>query len=257
MSINKKILRKFGFSNDREGIMTRYLKEQKNWDSHINNTKKFILKSAETKKKQTCAVIGSGWWLDVPVDELHDIFNEIILIDITHPAQIKHKAKKYPKLKLLEIDVVGIIEKIFNNTKQYKKGNLKFDINELLNNDYNFGHQTMPDFVVSVNILSQLAYFIKEYLLKNNLISSNEIIAVEKAIQQHHLSMMPKEKSCLVVDYYERFYDFFDSKLSENKRVSINLPKGNYQENWEWNFDLSGNYKTKKKVIFDVKGIDF
>ena len=87
------ILKKFGYKKDREGLITRYLREAENWKLHTENSKKFIIESAKTKKKELCVVAGSGWWLDIPVNELSKMFKKVIMIDITHPTQIIKKSK--------------------------------------------------------------------------------------------------------------------------------------------------------------------
>ncbi len=51
-SKTKNIAAKFGFNKDKEGLITRYLFEKKNWETHIYNTKNYILESAENKKKE-------------------------------------------------------------------------------------------------------------------------------------------------------------------------------------------------------------
>ncbi len=97
MTISK-LRRKFGLNSDHGGIMTRFLNEEKNWFEHLNNTKKFILENATEKDGGICLIIGSGWCLDVPFEEVSKKFTKIILADIIHPRQIEHKIKKNPIL---------------------------------------------------------------------------------------------------------------------------------------------------------------
>lgn len=81
-------LHKMGFIQDQNGIIRRFKREKQNWDDHMTQSKSFILKSAKNKEnlpdnlsaKQadkagvTCAVLGSGWLLDLPLDELSEMF---------------------------------------------------------------------------------------------------------------------------------------------------------------------------------------
>ncbi len=55
-SKQKQILRKLGFSSDSEGILNRYYREEGNWNSHLENTKNFILESAKDKEKGTAVI---------------------------------------------------------------------------------------------------------------------------------------------------------------------------------------------------------
>ncbi len=153
---SKKLSRKFGFNKDREGLITRYLNEQGNWKSHIDNTKKYIISSAKNKNKECCMILGSGWWLDIPIDELHEIFNELIFIDISHPNQIKKKAEKYPKVKLLTADISGVLG-VMQEKQLYKTDNLLTEIDNAFS--FDLIKKKNLDFIVSFNILIQIAFF--------------------------------------------------------------------------------------------------
>ena len=79
-SKQRKLLRKLGFFLDSEGILNRYYREKGAWDSHLENTKKAILQSAESKGKNIAVVLGSGWLLDVPLAELAEMFGKVYLV---------------------------------------------------------------------------------------------------------------------------------------------------------------------------------
>lgn len=63
-----------GYLNDQQGIMNRYLGESKQWEKHLPRCRKFITSTFEDpgggEKKESVAVLGSGWLLDVPLDHL-------------------------------------------------------------------------------------------------------------------------------------------------------------------------------------------
>ena len=75
-----------GYLSDQKGIMNRYLNQQGGWDSHLDNSKRFIERSAFLKNKRSVAVLGSGWLLDVPIDYIAQEFGEVYLVDIAHPV---------------------------------------------------------------------------------------------------------------------------------------------------------------------------
>ena len=258
MPISNKILRKFGFKNDREGIIQRYIREYDNWKTHIEKSKQFIIQSAQSKNKNTCVVIGSGWWLDVPVDELCLIFDKVILVDITHSSQIRHKSKKFINLELKDIDVTGVINAIYTNRKLLKAK--KLELIDLIPENYNFGLPLnfSPDMYVSINILSQISGFITSFLKNNNIENdNNKLLEFSKALEYSHIQMLTKEKSCLIVDYFENEYSKTDLPLSSKNRINIKLPKSKFAEKWKWKFDMNGNFKLNTKLIFKVSALDF
>ena len=244
----KKLSKIFGLNKDREGLITRYFNEQKNWESHIQQTKQFILKAAENKKKGLGVILGSGWWLDLPYHELSSIFERLIFIDITHPNQIIHKAKKFPNIELVEADISGALLPLYEMFKQKKQD---LDITKLnIENKLGIPNDIQADFVVSLNLLNQLSFFSKNYLNKKKLVSNDKINEIVKLIEQTHINNLPINKSCLITDYYQYEYDQEGILLNESKRLSVELPINSSREEWVWDFDLSGNFINNRKVKF-------
>ena len=99
--LDKRTIRKMKFISDQEGIMNRYLREKDHWDLHLNRTKKFILDSFIKKERRSVAVLGSGWLLDLPLNELVNRFEKILLVDINHPAQIRNKVRSYNNVEVV------------------------------------------------------------------------------------------------------------------------------------------------------------
>ena len=68
------MVRKMGYISDQEGIMKRYLNEQDKWEFHLQNTRQFILDSFKDVQIRNLAIFGSGWLLDLPLEELSKKF---------------------------------------------------------------------------------------------------------------------------------------------------------------------------------------
>ena len=202
-------MKEMGYSSDQDGIIDRYLRENQNWKEHLENTKKFIIDAAETKRKNTAVVIGSGWWLDVPVESLSQMFSVVYLVDIRHPQQIRHKAKKTSNIQLIETDCSGFVEEVYNLVKNQKANASQPDLEKLMPTNFNFGlpSSISPDFIVSVNILNQLNILICDYLKRKMKYSAEELFSFAQRIQRVHLENLIPSKSCLITDYEELIYD--------------------------------------------------
>jgi len=250
----KKLSKLFGLNKDREGIITRYLNEKENWEVHIKNTKEFILKSAETKNKGTAVILGSGWWLDLPFEELSKLFKNLYFVDISHPNQIKHKSKQFLNIELITADISGTFKSIYKISKKKNSeitpSNFKININ-------NFGlpKDLKIDFLVSLNLLNQLSYFPKNYLLRNELVSENDAKKIVKEIEQKHIFSLLKNKSCIIADFFQYEYDFNDVLQKETIRTLAEFPKNVSIKEWIWDFDLSGNFIKNRKVKFKVAAL--
>jgi len=252
------IYKKMGFKADSEGMMKRYLNEGSNWDSHLENTKQFILKSAQTKGKGTALILGSGWHLDVPTTELLSLFNKVYFVDIAHPQQIKHKYRHNKNAIFSEIDVTGLAEQVYLLPKTYKKKG-KVDLCTLTPNLHNWGlpEEEIIDFYVSVNMLNQLDILLLSYLTKHNIYSLEEINSFRAIIQNQHIVALPANKSCISTDCMEFIEGGKNSPSSNKQLIYTELPKGNFSDSWDWKFDLNGTYNKGKKTIFKVKAVDF
>jgi hypothetical protein len=244
----RKIRRKFGFNKDRDGLITRYLGEQKNWQSHLENTKSYILNSVPPANKKLCLILGSGWLLDIPIDDLCRMFDKVILADISHPAQIKHKFLHHEKIEFVNTEITSVLGSILGRNHRSKP------LSEIEFEGRPFGHELEfePDFVISANILSQLSFFPKDYLQKVDIDTTEEIREFSRMIEQNHIARLPKERSCLIADHYQYVYDKKDKLVSEKSRILTDLPENETNKEWIWDFDLSGRYKVNKKVRFKV-----
>jgi hypothetical protein len=243
-------LQKMGFISDQSGIMRRYIREKQNWDVHIDEVKSFILHSLKTKNKNKVVVLGSGWLLDLPLNELSESFNEVVLIDIYHPKQIQKKAQKYSNITFKSEDITGgLIDFFYSHKKQ------KALISTI--ESFNYSIPENSDFVISLNILCQLHIILTDYLKKFNLYSDQELKMIEKQIQLSHLNMLPKEKSCLITDFEEEIYDEEDNLLGINPLLHVDLPFGNISKNWQWKFDSLMTYRPDAKTFFNTTAIDF
>ena len=252
MEINNRILRKFGFKKDQNGIINRYLREKGAWETHLSNTKKFITDFTKNKAKDSCVVLGSGWLLDVPIEDLRKIFNKVYLIDIVHPRQIIHKYRKNENIKFIQADISGYIMPVYTLLKNSSK--IKVPVNNI--------EQQFPEsfkekinnasMIVSVNILNQLDILICDYITKFNIYSDEEINAFRKIIQQKHIDLLSQNKSCIITDYEELNYDDNMQLVKNKPLVYIELPKSKNGKKWKWDFDLSKTYHKDYKTIFKV-----
>ncbi len=251
----KKLVRKMNYISDQEGIMHRYLREQNNWEAHLQNTQQFILSSFEGKEINTLAVLGSGWLLDLPLEELTTKFSKILLVDVYHPPQIVKKTAPYKNVSLFETDISG--------------GGIQFCWNLRKSKDEHFSKYILDDFdpmqpelpfkpdaYISLNLLNQLDILLIDFLKKRNVrIVDTEIKAFRKTIQQFHIHWITQIPGCLVTDVREQNKD--EEELTEQKLVYTSLPKAIRSEEWIWDFDLSGSYRPGLETRMKVKALEW
>lgn len=254
-SLSKGILRKMNYFSDQKGIIRRYINEEGAWEDHLTNTKNYITDCLKDKKFKSIAILGSGWLLDVPLEFLINNFKKIVLFDINHPRQIKHKVRKFENIELRSADISGgAIMSVYNLVRFYKKERNKTDIKEIECPGFKPDEQT--DYLISLNILNQLDILLADYLKKYSIYNENELNYLRSRIQKSHINSLIPGRSCLITDYEEKIYNADMILDSRKKLIFTELPEGKNKKSWEWNFDSSGSYYHDKKVIFNVMAME-
>ncbi|MFW5804191.1 MAG: hypothetical protein ACOCWG_03050 [bacterium] len=249
----RKMLKRMGYLDDQQGIISRYIEEEGEWNNHLARCKEFILASANKRGKENVFILGSGWLLDVPLDELSGMFKTVYLVDVEHPVQVKKKISDYQNVQLLNMDITGgYIEKVYHavRNKNY------LAIKDIHVNGFQFPGQ--PSFVVSINIMNQLDIILVDYIKKFKFFDENDLLDFRKRIQMAHLNSLPVGKSCLITDFEEiHLSKNKDEEIGKKKLIFTELPDAPKQE-WIWNFDTRCSYYSRDfKTFFKVVALEF
>lgn len=249
-----RILRKMGLSADQDGIIRRYLDEGSNWNSHLDNTKEFILECVSKPEIESIGILGSGWLLDVPIEELATRFKKVALFDIRHPRQIEHKLRRFKNVEFHKIDLTGgCIEEVYYLIRKAKQ-NEAASLTQL-----EYSRLALPeniDYFCSVNLLSQLDILILEYMRKFDYFPETDIKTFRKKIQSNHMASLPRGRSCLICDYEEKLFDRTGQIVKMAPLVLVDLPKGSRTKNWTWKFDSHMNFYPNRTTDFNVTAIE-
>jgi len=240
-----KITKNSHYKTDQNGIINRYFVEKNNWEEHLDNSKQYILNFISDCVDKNIAILGSGWLLDVPVNEILRKNNKLYLFDINHPKQL---VKKYGNEKNIEFVKADLTNNLVAALTYAKKFN---EFAEIVTNviPLNFNKY---DFVISLNLLNQLDILLCDLLKKKFNITDTALIDIRQAIQQKHLFALPKGKSCIITDYSEINYR---QSISDGKvKQLIYTPFDNLRnkKEWFWNFDTKRTYKQGFKTMFKV-----
>lgn len=245
-----KNIRKAGYIKDQKGIIKRYGYEYENWLLHLENCKSFIAEKASSFSGGKVAVLGSGWLLDVPVDNLLNNFDQIDFFDIYHPAQIKRKYINNPKISFIVKDLTnGLINKVYNSKKLPEiltairdKEPVEFNVNY--------------DFVISLNLLNQLDILLVDFIRKKFKIKQEIMNKIRFSVQQNHIDMLMNFNTCLITDAIEQIIKN-DEIIEEKNLIYGNLPENKFIKSWIWTFDTQMTYNAKNKTSFIVKAYQF
>jgi hypothetical protein len=255
MFFNKKyrILKKMHYIADQQVVIKRFLQESENWSIHLEHCKESIEKDLSGRGKGKCAVLGSGWLLDIPIDALLEHFEKVYLFDIIHPTQIKHKYAHNPKVVFVELDITGsLINQLFEAVQYYKSTKQVKNIDTYQFEGFQYPEEF--DLVISANIISQLATLLVEYITSYNLYSQEELAILSRKVEESHFQSLPVGKTFLITDYEELVYSE-DNKLQKQRPLlQISFKQDDIVESWQWQFDRDDYYKDKN-VVYNVIAI--
>ena len=245
--IKRRIKRRLGYIADQQGIINRYLREQGGWDSHLMRTREYILEGVKAAAPETVTILGSGWLLDVPLQELASITGHINLVDINHPSQIRRKVCEFKNVSLVEDDITGGVAAMIPRIVKegINPGTLEVPL---------YDPTYIRGMVISVNILTQLDMLPADYLAGKCECSNEELRAFRRRIQESHIDFLKQQTSLLISDCSEEIWRDKE-KVEVNNLLFTPFPRGKMEKEWIWDFDKGGSYYRRLNVHFRVKAV--
>jgi hypothetical protein len=244
----RRMLNKMGYYDYQNGLIFRHLNQKGGWNSHLQHSRNFILKSINFFKPEKVTVLGSGWLLELPVAEMIEITGEICLIDIIHPPDVIKQAGLFKNVRLIEQDVSGgLIEEVWQKTRKFSFIRKLKSLENILVPEYK--PDSDPGLVISLNILTQLEYLPVSFLDKRSCIEEEEFIHFRQEIQKKHIDFLKKHRSVLISDY-EEVITAKGGSVNTVSTLLATLPEGQMREEWTWDFDQTGaDYHNKRSIM--------
>jgi len=191
-------VRRMGYLYESIAMRERYRRCGSHWKDHLEHSRIAVLEAAGACRDHGAAVIlGSGLLLDVPLAELSDIFQEVVLVDIVHLPQVLKYARRFANVRLVPYDVSTIAAALFEKSRSGGS-----TLPEPAIADFRLVEATAM--VVSLNILSQLAVQPCQYALAHMPgLKENDLQAwCRRIIASHHAALMALPcEACLIADY--------------------------------------------------------
>ena len=146
--------RHLGLAREHFAIADRHARVPEAWRSHLEASKVAILEAAaRCPQRRRALIIGAGDCLDVPVTELADRFDEVVLADIVVGRIAKAHAREFPNVRAIAWDATGVLEKLAADQKAIEP-NAAVEI--FAQSDAGEPPGGTPNLIVSANCISQL-----------------------------------------------------------------------------------------------------
>jgi hypothetical protein len=249
----RRILHKMGYYNYQRGLIYRHLNQQGGWDAHLEHCRSFILRAITEYRPGKVTVLGSGWLLELPLAEMVEVLDEVYLVDIVHPPEVKQQTGSLKKVILSEQDVTGgLIAEVWERCGKRPIFNKLKSLDSILIPEYQPPED--PGMVISLNILTQLEILIVEFLKRKGHIVEEDMVLFRTEIQKKHIDFLKKHKSVLITDSSEVFTEN-SGQVVRNSSLLTELPAGSYKETWTWDFDLLKSDYYNKISVLEVHAI--
>ncbi|NSW95200.1 MAG: hypothetical protein HPY62_10890 [Bacteroidales bacterium] len=245
----RRILHRMGYYEYQQGLILSHIAQEGGWNSHLMNCRKFIMASMEFFKPEIVTVLGSGWLLDIPLEEMLGFNCRINLVDIIHPPQVIEQVAGIEKVKLIEDDVsAGLILRTWKMTSGFpfkkKRTFLSAEI-PLYRPEFETG------LVVSANILTQIESLPVRLIRKRIKARDEDIYDFRKRVQERHLEFLAGKNAVLISDISE-ITEEKTGKIIEEPTLLTVIPEARFKEEWKWNFEPVRPDFYRKKSIFRV-----
>jgi hypothetical protein len=218
-----------GYLREARGIAARSEQWADSWRSHLAATKKVILEAVEAcQGRNQALILGSGPLLDVPLAELSQRFERVVLADIIHVRRVRLIARRYANVHLVRADVTGVAKSLFLQVRRRQLDVLPQKRIEL------FLDQPF-DLVASVNLLSQLPVIPCQYLRSRVPVArSREIDRFARGLIENHLDWLARFSGTVapITDYEREARDESGTDSCEDLLGGIRLPQGG--QRWTW-----------------------
>lgn len=246
----RRILYNMGYFDYQQGLICRHLNQDEGWSGHETKCRQFILKALDLFKPEKVTVLGSGWLLELPLAEMAEQVNTIVLTDIVHPPEVKTQTSVMKNVKIAEEDVTGgLIREVWVKAGKRTLLNRLKSLDDIIVPEYVPFED--PGLVISLNILTQLETLPERLLRRKAKADENEFLDFRKKVQAKHLHFLQKHNSVLISDVAEVFMET-GGRITENKTAVIDLPPGKAREEWTWDFDLKKADFNRKSSVMKV-----
>lgn len=245
----RRILHRMGYYNYQQGLIHSHIAQEGGWNSHLRNCRDFIMKSVRFFHPDIVTILGSGWLLEIPLNEILEMNCRVNLIDIVHPPQLVEQIAGLEKVKFIEDDVSG---GLILNVWKLASGSLfrrKKPINSVEIPLYKPRFDT--GLIVSANILTQIESLPVELIRRKLKADDEEINDFRKRIQEKHIEFLSGKNSVLLTDVCEIIKES-SGNIREEPTLLAALPEARFKDEWEWNFEPVRPDFYRRKSLFRI-----
>lgn len=228
-------LKDLGVLYDLIALQARSRRLRQAWHSHIQKTHDAIASlvlpvSQDTPltSRRSCAVLGSGLLLEVPIEALSARYTQVFCVDLFHMPEVHRRCASLANVALIEADLTGCLAHLPDLARDHKI-------------DLPVPEPWMPDadVIISVNVLSQLSFRLLRWASQFDTWRTDRLVTWEHALQTAHVTALVQHPDAVLITDYQR--------IVRDPRTGVDqlcikllgegiLPPSILGRTWEWSF---------------------
>lgn len=240
--------RRAGYLTELIAIQAQYGRWRRQWAPHLQESKDAIRAAmARCATRRHAMVYGSGPLLDIPLAELAANFEKVTLVDVAHLWPARLAARRYSNVRLVARDISGVAQGLLEGAAQGADGPPRPQPN--LPQDH-----ASVDFLVSANVLSQLAVTPLRFLSRHIVLSRDEALRFAADVARAHLAHLRQFDAvcCLITDTRRDFLSRDGAvHKTEEQLPGIVLPA--HDRSWDWEIappgEISPEYSVRARML--------
>lgn len=235
--------RAFGHLYESISLIQREKRCARYWLPHRTLCKEFIQENVQVSTgKSAVLILGSGPLHEIPVEFLAKNFKRVDMVDVVHLPEVQKQWAHLQNIRFITADVTDLEAEILRTKRPVEK------IPELFLKD-------QYDLVISANLMSQLAYHLRQFLEKKAqpLLDENALDAFANKVTENHFHYL-KQFTCpviLITDIETHLLDKKDQLVEKTSPyVNFNFPTPT--TTWWWNVAPIPEYSRELAVKMKV-----
>lgn len=229
--------RSLGYVYETIALKHRYLRRAAAWEDHIARCKAATLSAVHgSGANKTMVILGSGPLLEIPMEELLELFENIVLLDFVHPRDVRARWGRHSRVQLVDQDLLGIAPALLT----WKTGPLPKAAPPDLS-------QFNADFILSANCLSQLALKPRQFL--ENAVAAPDLDHYCELLSAAHLRSI-QSAGCahlIIADFESRVIEA-DGQISERTEPFFDRRTLKLLDSWAWKLAPAGELYKHRAV---------
>ncbi|MBC8267734.1 MAG: hypothetical protein H8E36_03210 [Rhodospirillaceae bacterium] len=225
-----------GYLRELIGMQARYKRCQAAWQPHLHQCRNWICQAMQGSRGRV-VVLGSGLLYDVPLQELSDHFDEVVLVDILHMPTVRKAIRPFSNVSLETRDITGFVEALHDGTSRTPPE----------------APDIAPggaDLVISLNVLSQLPILPMAF--------AGLEATVAPSLMQAHLEALQRSaaKICLISEVEQQLCLDGEVVEKDDPLAGVSIPQNLkvHTADWRWDFAPHPERHRRYDLVYRVEG---